>query len=421
MSSPLCGTVRVVPDKSITHRGVLLGARSRGRTVLQDPNPGDDCRATLRAVAGLGVETRIEGDRWILDGGSLRESEDVIDCGNAGTAMRLLAGLLAPFPFLSILTGDASLRRRPMERIARPLLAMGARIEGRDGMRAPLAIRGGELRPIDWTSPVPSAQVKSAVLLAGLGLRAGRVRVSEPVPSRDHTERLLRWCGVPVAREGDWIVLPAGVEPEPRSWRVPGDISAAVFLLVAASITPGSRVTVRGVGLNPTRTGALDALRRMGARLEVETDEETGPEPIGSVKAVAGPLRPLVIEGAEVPRLIDEIPVLAVAAAMAEGESRFSGLAELRVKESDRIAATSAMLRALGVEVEEGADDLAVRGTGRLRGGTVLSRDDHRIAMAALVAGCAAEGAVEVDSLRMVSTSDPDFLPRLESLRRGGP
>lgn len=420
MPPPLRGTVQVVSDKSLTHRGLLLGALARGRTTLSDPNRGEDCRSTLRAVEALGATVTQDAGRWVVDGGTLREAEDVIDCGNAGTAIRLLAGLLAPLPFFSILTGDASLRRRPMERIARPLGAMGARIEGRSGLRAPLAIRGGELHGIDYESPVASAQVKSAVLLAGLGLRHGAVRLREPARSRDHTERLLRYCGVPVEQKEEWIELAAGVTVQPCAWRVPGDISAAAFLLVAACITPGSRVTVRGVGLNPTRTGALDALRRMGARITVEEAVEAGPEPAGDVTAQAGPLRPLVVEAAEVPRLIDEIPVLAVAAAMAEGESRFTGIAELRVKESDRIGATLEMLRALGIEAEGGQDFLVVRGRGRIAGGRVESRADHRIAMAAQVAGCAAETPVEVDSLAMVSTSDPDFAPRLARLQGGG-
>jgi len=415
---PLRGTVRVVPDKSLTHRGVLLGALAEGRTVLEDPNPGADCRATLAAVRalGAGVSEAAPG-RWTIDGGRLAEPEDILDLGNSGTGLRLLAGLLAARPVFAVLTGDRSLRRRPMERIVRPLVAMGASIEAREGVRAPLAVRGGRLRGIDHESPVASAQVKSALLLAGLGLAHGRLRLREAARSRDHTERLFRWSGVALGEEDGWLVLPAGERPQPRSWRVPGDLSAAMFPLVAAAITPGSRVVVAGVGLNPTRTGGLEALRRMGARIAVSEDPIEGPEPVGTVTVEHGPLRPLEVGGAEVPRLIDEIPVLAVAAACADGTSAFRDVAELRVKESDRLHGVCDLLRALGVRVEEGTDYFLVHGAGRLAGARVAARDDHRIAMAALVAGCAAEGPVEVDSQEMIATSDPGFHGMLAHLK----
>lgn len=472
MNRPLLGTVRVVPDKSITHRGVLLAALARGRSVVHDPNPGADCAATLRAVEALGVMVRREPACWILEGDGLREPADVLDLGNSGTGLRLLAGVLAAHPFFAVLTGDRSLRSRPMERIIRPLSAMGAVIDSRAGMRAPLAVRGAVPRGLDFDNTTGSAQVKSAVLLAALGLREGRVRVYESRPSRDHTERMLAWMGAPVYTEevlgpgwelgasrvsegpgpqmagperqgsemrgperqgpeiqgpeihgagirgpGRIITLQAGTGLTGREWRVPGDISAALFPLVAAAITPGSRVTVEGVGLNPTRTGALDVLQRMGARLEIHLDPEAGPEPTGSVTVEYGPLRAVEVGGTEVPRLIDEVPVLAVAAACAEGVSRFADVGELRVKESDRVRATCDLLRALGVETEEDPSGFRIHGGGGLRGGRVESHDDHRIAMSALVAGCAAEGDVSVDSLAMVDTSDPGFLARLAVLR----
>jgi 3-phosphoshikimate 1-carboxyvinyltransferase len=427
MNRPLLGTVRVVPDKSITHRGVLLGALARGRSVVHDPNPGADCAATLRAVEALGVTVRREPACWILEGDGLREPENVLDLGNSGTGLRLLAGALAAHPFFAVLTGDRSLCGRPMERIIRPLEAMGARFESRQGMRAPLAVRGAVLRGLDYDNITGSAQVKSAVLLAGLGLKEGRVRVFESRPSRDHTERMLDWMGAPLQRSGSrgkgdalspyTITLGSGALLEGREWRVPGDISAALFLLVAAAITPGSCATVEGVGLNPTRTGALDVLRRMGARLEVRPDEDAGPEPTGSITIEYGPLRAVEVGGAEVPRLIDEVPVLAVAAACAEGVSHFAEVGELRVKESDRVRSICCLLRALGVVVDEEPDGFRVHGGRGLRGGRVESHDDHRIAMSALVAACAAEGIVSVDSLAMVETSDPWFLARLAALR----
>lgn len=460
MNRPLVGTIRVVPDKSITHRGVLLAALARGRSVVHEPNPGADCAATRRAVEALGVEVRCRPGCWVIEGNGLHEPADVLDLGNSGTGLRLLAGALSAHPFFAVLTGDRSLRGRPMERIIRPLRAMGAHVDARQGMRAPLVVRGGTLRPLDFENVTASAQVKSAVLLAGLGLAHGCVRVREPRRSRDHTERMLAWMGAPLRMSGAGaeshdqdglaalgrgghgrdpgghdgqehvpgspvspytVCLDAGAQLEGREWRVPGDISAALFFLVAAAVTPGSRVTVEGVGLNATRTGALDVLRRMGARMELRPDPIDGPEPTGSITVEHGPLRAVDVGGAEVPRLIDEVPVLAVAAACAEGTSRFSDVGELRVKESDRVRSTCGLLRALGVTVEEEPEGFRVRGGDGLRGGHVESHDDHRIAMAALVAGCAADAPVTVDTLAMVETSDPGFFARLESLREGQP
>jgi len=441
MNRPLIGTIRVVSDKSITHRGVLLAALARGRSVVHDPNPGADCAATRRAVEALGVIVRCHPDCWIIEGNGLREPEDVLDLGNSGTGLRLLAGALAEHPFFAVLTGDSSLRGRPMERIIRPLQAMGARIDAREGMLAPLAVRGAVLRALDFENVTGSAQVKSAVLLAGLGLREGSVCVREPRPSRDHTERMLAWMGaslqVSQVGSGDHdlrghdrgirdqgslvdaytVRLDAGAELDAREWRVPGDISAALFFLVAAAITPGSRVTVEGVGLNGTRTGALDVLRRMGARLDIRPDPVAGPEPTGSITIEQGPLRAVEVGGTEVPRLIDEVPILAVAAACAEGVSHFADVGELRIKESDRVRSTCGLLRALGVKVNEEPEGFGVQGGRGLRGGHVASHGDHRIAMSALAAGCAADGKITVDSLAMVDTSDPGFLARLAILR----
>ena len=441
MNRPLVGTIRVVPDKSITHRGVLLAALARGRSIVHDPNPGADCAATRRAVEALGVRVRCQPDRWTIEGDGLREPEDVLDLGNSGTGLRLLAGVLAAHPFFAVLTGDRSLRGRPMERIIRPLQAMGARLDAREGMLAPLAVRGAVPRALDFENVTGSAQVKSAVLLAGLGLRQGSVWVRESRPSRDHTERMMAWMGAPlqVSQVGSGepgrqnhgpgsrdqggsvhaytVRLDAGAQLAGREWRVPGDLSAALFLVVAAAITPGSRVTVEGVGLNETRTGALDVLQRMGARLGIRPDPVAGPEPTGSITIEYGPLRAVEVGGIEVPRLIDEVPILAVAAACAQGVSRFVDVGELRVKESDRVRSTCGLLRALGVGVEEEPEGFSVHGGHGLRGGQVETHDDHRIAMSALVAGCAADGSVTVDSLAMVDTSDPGFLARLAILR----
>lgn len=422
MSRALRGRVRVVPDKSMTHRGVLLAALAEGTTTLGDPNRGADCRATLDAVAALGVPARDEGISWRIEGGreKLRAATGPLDLGNSGTGLRLLAGLVAGLPFRTTLTGDPSLRSRPMARVLDPLRRMGARIEAAEGSRAPLTIEGGGLRGIEHDSPVASAQVKSCLLLAGLSLERGEVRLREPSPSRDHTERLLRRLGADLEKhDGTWI-LTAPNRLRARDWSVPGDLSAAAFFLVAASITPGSRIVIERVGINPTRTGALDALLRMGARIAISPDPGgDDPEPTASLEVTASPLRATTIAGAEIPRLIDEIPVLAVAAAVAEGTTHFRDAGELRVKESDRIRSTCGLLRALGVEVEEGPDSFSVRGRGWLDGGRVESRGDHRVTMAALVAGCASRAPVEVDSLAAIATSDPGFPARLESLKGG--
>jgi 3-phosphoshikimate 1-carboxyvinyltransferase len=413
--------VRVVSDKSLTHRGTLLGALAAGSTVLERPNRGADCRATLRAVRALGARVEETPEAWIVHGGRdrLHEPDDVLDLGNAGTGIRLLCGVVAGLDGLSVLTGDASLRRRPMQRVIEPLLRMGGRIEARRGGYAPLAVRGGTLEPILWRSEAASAQIKSAVLLAGLFVDHGIVGVEEPAPSRDHTERLLEFLGVPVEREGGIVSLRGASSPVARSWRVPGDSSAAAFFVTAATLVEGSEIVIEEVGLNPTRTGALDVLGRMGARITRHPSRSAGPEPVGELKVEHARLRATVVEAPEVPGLIDEIPILAVAAALAEGTTEFRGVGELRLKESDRIASTAALLSALGVEVEVGLDWLAVHGVESLAGGSVRAQADHRIAMSALVAGLVTRAPVEVDDLRMIETSDPHFLSNLAALTTG--
>lgn len=417
----LRGTIRVVPDKSLTHRGAIFAARSRGRTVLTRPNPGADCRATLRAVAALGATVVSEGDdSWIVESdGVLREPGDVLDLGNSGTGIRLLAGLVASVPGLTVLTGDASLRSRPMARIIEPLRNMGAKIEARAGGRAPLALVGAPLRGIVHRSPVASAQVKSCLLLAGLALGEGEIEVQEPERSRDHTERLLGFYGAALRLGPTSVTLSAPTVPfVARSWTVPGDISAAAFFLVAALLVPGSAVEIVEVGLNPTRTGAVDVLRRMGAALTVETTASE-PEPIGSIAVRSSSLRGTVVRAEEMPRLVDEVPILAVAAAAAEGTTEFHGVGELRHKESDRVRTTLDLLRVLGVEAGEEGGVLTVQGRGpetRFSGGVVAAHGDHRIAMSALVAGLVTTTELAVDSRSMIATSDPDFERTLTSL-----
>lgn len=386
---PLRGALRVPGDKSVTHRGLMLLALAEGEGRLYYPLKAGDTLSTARVLRALGAEIEEEGPHFRVRGRGLRlkEPEDVLDCGNAGTLMRLVLGILAGQEGLfAVLTGDASLRRRPMARVAEPLRAMGARIDGREGGgKAPLAVRGGPLRGIRYTLPVPSAQVKSALLLAGL-FAESETEVEEPTPTRDHTERLFRHFGLPLWVAGN-RVRTAKTGPFPaKDLTVPGDFSSAAFFLVAALISPGSEVVVEGVGLNPTRTGLLQVLKAMGADLEWRVLEGEAGEPVGYVRARHSPLKGVAVDEGLIPLMVDEVPILAAAAAWAEGETFIPGLSELRVKESDRVAAIAQNLRALGVEVEEGPDWLRIRGGG-VRRGEVEPFHDHRIAMAFAVAG----------------------------------
>jgi 3-phosphoshikimate 1-carboxyvinyltransferase len=405
----LRGTLHVPGDKSISHRAALLGALAHGVTTVEGFLRADDCLATLRCLRALGIVIEETDDRLIIRGGALREPEDVLDVGNSGTTLRLLAGVLSGQPFHSVLTGDASIRRRPMDRVAEPLRLMGARISGRAGGRlAPLSIVGGGLRGIAYTSPVASAQVKSAVLLAGL-FAEGETAVREPSLSRDHTERMLGAFGVGVLRSGLEARFRGPATLRATIVRVPGDLSSAAFFLVAGAVVPGSEIVVEDVGLNPTRAGVLDVLRMMGASIRVTDLREEGGEPRGAVVVRAGRLHGTTIEGDLIPRTIDELPVLAVAACLAEGETVIRDAAELRVKESDRIAALARELGRLGATIEARPDGLAIIGGRRLRGGRVSSGGDHRIAMALAIAGLCADGPVTIDDSACIRISFPGF------------
>ncbi len=431
---PIGGDVEVPGDKSIGHRAAILGLLADGEVAVEGMGRGEDNLSTLRAAAALGATVDDRGEviriRGVgLDG--LAEPAAPIDCGNAGTGMRLLAGVLAGQPFASTLTGDDSLSRRPMRRIADPLTRMGARVRGRGGPRRgeiypPLKLQGpagGRLQGIDCTLDVASAQVKSAVLLAGLWAD-GKTRITEPGPSRDHTERMLRYLGVPVAiHEREVVLDPAGWRRtiEARPLAVPGDPSSAAFLLAAGLMAPRGEVIVRGVCVNDTRTGFFDALEAMGAPVEELDRRDAGGEVIADLRIAAGAeaeLRGADIGGELVVRAIDELPILAVVAARAEGETVFRDAAELRVKESDRIATTAAMLRALGVEVSERPDGFTVRGLGGrpFSSARIDAAGDHRIAMSAAVAALGAAGPVRIDDVDNVATSFPSFPEALAAL-----
>ena len=405
------GNIRVPGDKSISHRGVMLSGISEGKGVIEGFLPGEDCRRTIACFRGLGIEIEDSGSQIIVHGKGLkglREPEDVLDAGNSGTTLRLLSGILAGQDFLTVITGDASLRRRPMDRIAKPLRQMGAVIEGRDrGRLAPLVIRGGNLKGMDYTSPVSSAQVKSAVLLAGLYGRGPTV-VREAVTSRDHTERMIKALGGTITTEkGKAVIEPSRLQA--GHIRVPGDISSAAFFMAAAAALPGSRLVIRGVGLNPTRTGIIDVLRKMGASIEIDHVTESGGEKAGDVIIKGRKLSGVSITGEMIPGLIDEIPVIAVIAATAEGRTTITGAEELKVKESNRLTAMVTEMKKLGIKVQELPDGMEIQGGNRIGGGTVESYGDHRIAMAMAVAGLFAEVPVKIPDSGCIGVSFPDF------------
>jgi 3-phosphoshikimate 1-carboxyvinyltransferase len=425
--APLTGKIRVPGDKSISHRALMLGALAVGRTEISGLLEGEDVLATAAAVNALGAHAARAGDgRWTVDGvgiGGLTEPQDLIDLGNSGTAARLLLGILATHPLTAFVTGDASLRRRPMGRVVEPLSRFGARFVTREGARLPLAISGAcDPIPISYHLPVPSAQVKSAVLLAGLDT-PGTTTVIEPQPTRDHTERMLRHFGATVGAEpikggGKRITLEGHPELTAAPIAVPGDPSSAAFPLVAALIVPGSEVTIEGVGVNPLRTGLLECLREMGADIALLNERDEGGEPVADLRARAGALTGADIPAERAPRMIDEYPILAVAAACAGGRTVMRGLAELRVKESDRLAGIAAGLAKCGVRVAVERDDLIVEGAGNYPAGGALIETslDHRMAMAFLVLGLVANDAVRIDDAAPIATSFPDFLPLMNGL-----
>ena len=425
-AAPLRGTIAVPGDKSISHRALMFGALAIGETRIAGLLTGEDVLRTAAAMRALGAEIAHDADGiWRVAGrgiGGLTEPENVLDMGNSGTAARLLCGILASHPMFSVMTGDASLRRRPMRRVIDPLTATGARFVSRMGGLLPLAIDGApDAMPLDYRVPVPSAQVKSAVLLAGLNAR-GATRVEEPEATRDHTENMLRHFGaavsVEIAGAGRIITLQGQPTLRAADVVVPGDPSSAAFPLVAALLVPGSDVTIAAVGLNPLRTGLFASLREMGADMVVANQRVEGGEPVGDLVVRGSSLRGVDVPPERAPSMIDEYPILAVAAACASGITRMRGLKELRVKESDRLAATAALLSVNGVKVEIDGDDLIVHGTGGAvpGGGLIATHMDHRIAMPGLVLGLVAAQPVGVDDVTFIDTSFPGFVASMTAL-----
>ena len=414
------GEVTPPPDKSISHRAVIFSSLSRGKSIVRNFLRAGDTMSTVGAFRSLGADIAEEGNTLVVTGRGLRglsEPLDLIDCGNSGTTMRLLAGVLSGNPFFSILTGDDSLRMRPMARVIKPLGLMGASIMARsDNRYPPIAVKGGTLKPVTYTMPVASAQVKSSVLLAGL-YADGETVVTEPGRSRDHTERMLPAYGAHLKVEGLKVIVKGGRELSPIDVDVPGDFSSAAFFITASLIIPGSELVVRNVGINPTRTGLLEVLRKMGATIEMTNVRQVSGEPVADI-CCSGTSRLCSVDvGAEsIPSLIDEFPVLCVAAATAEGTTTIRGAEELRVKESDRIESMASELRKLGAEIEEYPDGLSIHGRDVLKSAEVSSHGDHRIAMSLAVAALAAEGTTTISGAGAVDISFPGFFETIRGL-----
>ncbi|MDV2884341.1 3-phosphoshikimate 1-carboxyvinyltransferase [Alkalihalophilus pseudofirmus] len=417
----LNGTIRVPGDKSISHRAVMFGAIADGVTTVEGFLNGEDCLSTITCFKKLGVNitqdeerVKIEGKGW--DG--LVEPLNILDVGNSGTTTRLMLGILATRPFHSVMIGDDSIAKRPMSRVVDPLREMGAQIDGRaNGNFTPLSVRGGSTKGIDFTSKVASAQVKSAILLAGLQ-SAGTTSVTEPALSRDHTERMLEAYGVKVEREGLKVSVKGGQSLKASHIVVPGDISSAAFFLVAGAIVPNSQITLTGVGVNPTRSGIIDVLQKMGASLTVSNEKVVSGEPIADLTIETSSLKGIEIGGDLIPRLIDEIPVIAVLASQAEGKTVIKDAEELKVKETNRIDTVVSELKRLGASIEATEDGMIIEGTRSLKGATVNSYGDHRIGMAMAIAGLITEGQVDIERSEAIAVSYPSFFEHIDRLTK---
>lgn len=418
----LRGEVSVPGDKSISHRAIILGSLSQGKILVSGLSSGEDNRRTIKMFEQLGVAIRKRNKTDYLIQGrgltGLREPHNILYAGNSGTTMRLMLGVLSGQQFFSVMSGDLSLNARPMKRVVEPLRLMGARISGRDdGNFAPLAISGTRLHAIQYHLPIASAQVKSALLLAGF-YADGTTVVYEPLASRDHTERMLRFLGVPLHIADGSMSISGGSAMQGDRIEIPGDISSAAFLIVAGLLVGNAEVLVRKVGINPTRTGFLDILKKMGATYEILNHQEISGEPVADIAVRTSRLKGVEIGGSLIPRTIDEIPILAVAAACAEGTTVIRDAKELRVKESDRIAALCAELKKFGVAVNELEDGMVIRGTETLLGAVCNSHGDHRIAMAMVIAGLCARGETVVEDCACIKTSFPEFMDCLKLLMR---
>lgn len=415
----LTGAIKVPGDKSISHRAVMFGSIADGKTTINGFLTGEDCLSTISCFRKLGVNIQQDNDKVTVEGKGitgLQPSSEVLYVGNSGTTIRLMMGILANTSFRSVLTGDESIAKRPMNRVTKPLKQMGALIEGNDsGNKVPLHIQGGRTKGIHYPSPIASAQVKSAILLAGLKAE-GTTYVTEPSKSRDHTERMLEAFGVEVDEKGLTVSVAGGQELKGTHVEVPGDISSAAFFLVAGAIIPNSVITLKKVGLNPTRTGILDVLRDMGAEITYQNVNDEASEPYGDLIIKTSSLKGTVIEGDLIPRLIDEIPIIALAATQAEGETIIKDAHELRVKETDRIETVVNELKKMGADIEATEDGMIINGKSSLKGASVQSYGDHRIGMMLSIAACIAEGETILSRSEAIAVSYPSFFDQLKNL-----
>jgi 3-phosphoshikimate 1-carboxyvinyltransferase len=413
------GEIVVPGDKSISHRSIMLGAIANGVTTVRGFLRGEDNMSTMHAFRAMGVDIDDDGEMIKITGRGLyglKEPDDVLDCGNSGTTIRLITGLLSGQSFFSVVTGDQYLRKRPMKRVVEPLTLMGAKICGRNGgTLAPLAINGGSLKGVNYNSPVSSAQIKSSLMLAGL-YAEGETTVSEPSLSRDHSERMFRHFGASLKVNDNGVKVRGGFELTAQAVTVPGDISSAAFFMVAALITPNSELLIKNVGVNPSRTGVIDILKAMGGNIELLDEREVSGEPVADILVRSSRLKGIMISGTVVPRAIDEFPAVCVAASRAEGLTTIRDAKELRVKETDRITAMAVNLRRLGIDVVETEDGMDITGSEQLLGGTVDSSGDHRIAMSMSVAALVASAPITVTDIGCVATSFPTFFPLLEKV-----
>jgi 3-phosphoshikimate 1-carboxyvinyltransferase len=419
-AAELRGEIHPPGDKSISHRSIIIGAISEGITEVENFLPGEDCISTIKAFQKMGVKIEGIGTSNIIIHGvglsGLKEPDDILDMGNSGTSMRLISGLLAGQPFYSVMTGDKSLRNRPMRRIAEPLRIMGAQVMGRKGDLAPLTIMGGALKPINYKTPVASAQIKSCVLLAGL-FADGETTVIEPAESRDHTERMLRSFGAEIITQELKRTVKGKPKMSGHRVNVVGDISSASYFIVAATLCMNSEVVIKNVGVNPTRAGILEALKRMGGQISLENYREEGGEPVADVYVRSSQLKGDTFSGDLIVKMIDEIPLLAIAATQADGKTTIKDAGELRVKETDRISATVSELRKLGAHIEEFDDGMTISGKTRTKSCECESYGDHRMAMSLAVAGLISEDGVSINDVDCINTSFPEFWDILEKLR----
>jgi 3-phosphoshikimate 1-carboxyvinyltransferase len=415
----LNGTIKVPGDKSISHRAVMLSSIAEGKTTINGFLTGEDCLSTISCFKKLGVNIVQENEHVTVKGNGisgLRPPSEDLYVGNSGTTIRLMLGILANTPFTSVLTGDDSIAKRPMNRVTKPLKQMGAEINGNDsGNKVPLQIKGGNVKGIHYDSPIASAQVKSAIILAGLE-GEGTTSVTEPLKSRDHTERMLEAFGAEVKSDALTVSIEGGQQLKGTHIEVPGDISSAAFFLVAGAIVPDSTITLQKVGLNPTRTGILDVLNDMGAEISYQNVNEEASEPYGDLIIKTSSLKGTVIKGDVIPRLIDEIPIIALAATQAEGQTIIQDAHELRVKETDRIETVVNELKKMGAEIEATEDGMIINGKTPLKGASVQSHGDHRIGMMLSIASCIAEGDTTLDQSEAVAVSYPSFFDQLKRL-----